>query len=103
RNNNDTHIAFVVDGETHTDHLQYIYCQLSKLEKAFVHIITTGKKRGLSGKKLSKENAQESNCNVLIHDLETLAISSGRDGIMTKVSLGMVQILDQIQPDILIY
>ncbi|CAG8522497.1 17655_t:CDS:2 [Acaulospora morrowiae] len=76
---------------------------LQQLEKAFVHIITTGKKRGLSGKKLSKENAQESNCNVLIHDLETLAISSERDGILTKVSLGMVQILDQIQPDILIY
>ncbi|CAG8727487.1 24782_t:CDS:2, partial [Dentiscutata erythropus] len=94
-------IIVIVDDDQHVNSLQPIYCNLHrkrKFENVRTHVIITG--RGISGTELIKSNSLLSNCDVPVYDLE---LQKGNKNILMPVVKEITDILDQIQPDILIY
>ncbi|CAG8538493.1 4754_t:CDS:2 [Diversispora eburnea] len=97
--NNYSVMVFIVDGEQQANNLQPIFCQISKSDVIFTHVITTGGKHGMSGSTLKQKCDQISDCQIIIHDLN---ISKNYD-IFIKVFTELIQLLNHLKPDVLLY
>jgi hypothetical protein len=95
-------IVVVVDGEKQGLSLQPIFCQLSTRKNVNTHVIVTGQKRGLSKTLLTKLiNEQNSSCEVFIYDLDIK--TNNAIGTLELVFQEISHILNQLQPEILLY
>lgn len=95
-------IIIVVDGEKQGLSLQPIFCQLSTHKNVNTHVIVTGQKRGLSKTLLTKLiNDQNSSCEVFIYDLDIK--TNDRIGTLELVFQEISHMLNQLQPEILLY
>ncbi|CAG8783620.1 3607_t:CDS:2, partial [Dentiscutata erythropus] len=99
---NISNIIVVIDDEQHANNLQPIYCNLHrKTENVSTHVIVTG--RGISGKELIKSNSLLPNCDITVYDLELQKSIFVNENFLTSIFKGISGILNQIQPDVLIY
>ncbi|CAG8576063.1 27387_t:CDS:2 [Gigaspora margarita] len=103
-NNNINKIIVVVDGEQQARSLQPIYCQLSKQSgNKLVHVVVTGKDRGLCGSQLKNLNSELSECSVFVYDLNIRDSSPDDDTVLSSVFKETIHIINKIKPVVLIY
>ncbi|CAG8667856.1 10605_t:CDS:2, partial [Racocetra persica] len=97
-------IVIIVDGEQQAKALQPIYCNLSKQSSnTFIHVVVTGKERGMCGEELKKIKFELPECHISVHDLGIRNRSSDNENFMSSIFTETTRMVNQLRPIVLIY
>ncbi|CAG8770807.1 22261_t:CDS:2 [Cetraspora pellucida] len=98
---NNNNVIVIVDGEQQAKALQPIYCNLSKKSRdTFIHVVVTGKRRGICGEELKKMNSKSPGCRVSVHDLGIRNSSPNDENV---IFMETTHAINKIRPVVLIY
>ncbi|KAI8997279.1 hypothetical protein BDB01DRAFT_770539 [Pilobolus umbonatus] len=100
-------LLFLVDSSEELKSLGPLVCAFATKEDASVHIVTSGKTRGVSDLQIKTqlpELCENKTTNVIIHDLHILHNHDFEDThLTTEVLHGLIQIIGLMEPQIMIH